>query len=336
MSRIISASLITTMLNEAGSIGAFLDSVAAQSAVPAEVVIVDGGSQDGTADIARAWAPPEGCSVNVLVVPGAGISEGRNKAIDVARHERILVTDAGTELDPHWVETIHDGFNASTDVGVVSGFFHPTGETLIQRAIAFTITPRLGEIDPNTFLPSSRSVAFTKSAWAAAGGYPEWLDYCEDLIFDLALREVGARFVFRPDADVSWSARATIRSFMKQYYRYARGDGKAGLFRRRHIARYTAYAAGVALALASVRRPWAAALIAVGAVGYLRRFWMRIAARRRSFGHGSAMALVLVPMIVIAGDLAKMAGYPVGVRWRRRSQASNGASAAEGGTDGVS
>ena len=42
---------------------------------------------------------------------------------------------------------------------------------------------------PARFLPSSRSVAFRKSAWTAIGGYPAWLDYGEDIVFDLALQE---------------------------------------------------------------------------------------------------------------------------------------------------
>jgi hypothetical protein len=38
--------------------------------------------------------------------------------------------------------------------------------------------------------------------------------------------------------------------------------------------------------------------------------------RRASFGSGLLLALAMLPVIVVAGDLAKMAGYPVGLRWR--------------------
>ena len=63
-----------------------------------------------------------------------------------------------------------------------------------------TVLPAVDEIRPESFLPSSRSVAFTKAAWQAAGGYPEWLDYCEDLIFDFRLREVSGPFAWAPEA----------------------------------------------------------------------------------------------------------------------------------------
>ena len=65
-----------------------------------------------------------------------------------------------------------------------------------------TVLPAMDDIDPQTFLPSSRSIAFTKEAWAAVGGYPEWLDYCEDLLFDLALRDRYS-FAFAPAAIAS-------------------------------------------------------------------------------------------------------------------------------------
>ncbi|MEI7772930.1 MAG: glycosyl transferase, partial [Chloroflexales bacterium] len=105
------------------------------------------------------------------------------------------------------------------------------------------------------------------------------------------------------------------------YFLYARGDGAAGLWPRRHVARYLAYA-GLAGALAAMirlpaARPPGLALIAAGAAGYTRgpyrRLWPRLAGRTPA---ERAYALALVPAIRLVGDLAKMAGYPVGL-WRR-------------------
>ena len=49
-----------------------------------------------------------------------------------------------------------------------------------------TTLPDQTDIDPARFLPSSRSVAFRREVFDRTGGYPEWLDYCEDLLFDMA------------------------------------------------------------------------------------------------------------------------------------------------------
>src|SRR3990172_534908 len=75
----------------------------------------------------------------------------------------------------------------------------------------------------------------------AVGGYPEWLDYCEDVIFDLKLREKYGPFVFVPEAVVHFRPRPNLRALFQQYHRYARGDGKANLFPRQHAIRYLTY-----------------------------------------------------------------------------------------------
>src|SRR3972149_6700460 len=49
-------SLVATVLNESSSIAALLDSILAQERLPDEVVIVDGGSRDGTLEALRSYA----------------------------------------------------------------------------------------------------------------------------------------------------------------------------------------------------------------------------------------------------------------------------------------
>ena len=167
-------------------------------------------------------------------------------------------------------------------------------------------------------MPSSRSVAFLKSAWEAVGGYPEWLDYCEDLVFDLELKRAGRRFAWRPQALVRFRPRQSAGRFFLQYYRYARGDGKADLFRRRHAMRYAAYAA---LMLLLCRRGPGLVLLplALAVALYTRRPYARLRPFLNGFSPGEvAYALALVPAIRLVGDIAKMLGYPVGVWWRLR------------------
>ncbi|MFF2633357.1 glycosyltransferase [Microbacterium sp. NPDC058021] len=311
-------SLVLTVLNEARTIPSFLASVREQTSVPTEIVVVDGGSTDDTVAILRKWTPPGGCTMSVVSAPGAGISEGRNRAVRAAAHDIVLVTDGGTVLEPRWVERMRAAFDRETEPTVVGGFFRPVGAAFMERAIACTGTPRREEVSEATFLPSSRSFAFTKNAWESAGGYPEWLDYCEDLVFDLRLKERGNTFAFVPDAVVTWSARSSLPGFMKQYYRYARGDGKAGLWPKRHAVRYAAYATGLALTGASFAQPWVLVPLVVGFAAYTSKFVRRVFARRDQFGALTPLALGLAPVIVVAGDIAKMAGYPVGVRWRAR------------------
>jgi glycosyltransferase involved in cell wall biosynthesis len=318
----VKVSVIATVLNEGVAVEHLLDSLAAQSRQPDEVVITDGGSTDGTVETLRASSESGRLPLRVLHKPGANISEGRNAAIAAATGSVIACTDAGVRMEENWLEALVAPFEnppGERFVAAVSGWFVADPHSAFEAAMGATVLPHLREIEAETFLPSSRSVAFQKVAWEAAGGYPEWLDYCEDLILDFRLRDLYGPFVFAPDAVVHFRPRASLRAFFRQYYRYARGDGKADLWRRRHAVRYLTYlVVGPALiVLALFHSPWWWLALLVGVALYTatpyRRLWPMLA----PYGLlGKLEALALVPAIRVVGDVAKMIGYPVGRLWR--------------------
>ncbi len=313
--------LIMTVLNERGSIDNLLESIANQTRLPDQLVVTDAGSTDGTVEALRAWNPPDGLLLSLMVRPGVSISEGRNLSISAAKCEIIAVTDAGTSFGPRWLEDITRAI-VDRKADVVGGFFEPGGSRPFQRFLGAVTTPLLNEIQPDQFLPSSRSIAFTKHAWASVGGYPEWLDYCEDLVFDLDLKANGAVFAFAPSAVVAWDARPGLTAFFRQYYRYARGDGKASLWPKRHLVRYASYFGGAVLLVAAQRHPIWYGVLLVGGVAYMSRYVRRLAARWEDLDSGVRRLAPALPLVMVAGDVAKMAGYGVGITWRRRGRGS--------------
>jgi glycosyltransferase involved in cell wall biosynthesis len=309
-------SLIVTVLNEAGTIDDLLTSVCALTMAPDEVVIVDGGSTDGTWQRLHDWA--ERMPLRLVRAPGASIARGRNLAVEAATGEIIAATDAGVRLDPAWLAELFG--RLTPDVDVVSGFFRPDARTTFQRAMGAAVLPEIDDIDPRKFLPSSRSILFRRWAWERVDGYPEWLDYCEDLVFDLALKREGFRFAFAPRAIVWFRPRGSLGSFFRQYYLYARGDGKANLWLSRHVVRYLAYALGAVL-LTRGGLGWL--LFAFGGFFYTRRPFRRLFALLTRVSPADVVcAVALVPAIRLVGDVAKMLGYPVGVWWRLRNARS--------------
>lgn len=320
----LKVSVIATVKNEEQTVHRLLDSLAAQTRPPDEVVIVDGGSTDGTVEVLEEYCADGALPLKVLTRPGANISQGRNAAISVATGEIIASTDAGVRLAPNWLEELVKPFEKERELYVVSGFFLPDPETVFETAMGATVLPVLADVNPEKFLPSSRSVAFRKEAWERVGGYPEWLDYCEDLIFDLKLRELGP-FAFAPRALARFRPRKSPTAFLKQYYRYARGDGKADLWRVRHAIRYSTYliAAPAIFLLGLWRTPlWWLVFLAGGAIMFwtpYKRLWPMI--KSYSFTD-KVKAILWVPIIRVTGDIAKMIGYPVGVLWRLRRRVS--------------
>jgi len=316
----VHVSVIATVFNEANSLPRLLDSLARQTRRPDEVIIADGGSTDGTLAVLAHYAAAGPLPLQIISCPGSNISEGRNAAIRAAAGPIIAVTDAGVRIQPNWLETLVAPIEAGSPTA--AGFFQPDPHTLFEIAMGATVLPAVQDVDPDTFLPSSRSVAFLKEAWQAVGGYPEWLDYCEDLILDFYMRDRYGPFAFVPEAMVGFRPRGSWRSFFRQYYRYARGDGKADLWRLRHAIRYGTYLLGIPLiiGLSACLSPWFLGLFLVGGVAYiwrpverLRSVWDDLS-RRDRLG-----ALALIPLIRLVGDVAKMTGYPAGVWWRLTS-----------------
>jgi glycosyltransferase involved in cell wall biosynthesis len=301
-------SLISTLLNEASGLKEMLAAIDGQTRPPDEVVIVDGGSTDGSLEILQGWADgrPE---IRIESRRGANISAGRNAAIRLATGDVIAVTDFGCTLDPGWLAALAAGFQeAGTDV--VMGFYTPDPRSRFERIVACLNLPDASEVDPDKFMPSSRSVAFRKTVWEKAGGYPEWLAIGEDMYFNFRVLDTGARRVFAPDALVRWRLRPDLRSTLRQYFRYGEGDGRAGMYPKRHALRFGTYAGAAGFLAVASRRP--ALLGAVPpAVG------VRMApAYRRAFKRlepaEAALALAALPALELLIDLAKMAGYVSG------------------------
>jgi glycosyltransferase involved in cell wall biosynthesis len=312
-------SLICTVLNEGPAIERLLHSLAQQTRPPDEIIFVDGGSTDQTPSVIETCAAALGLPVRLIVAPGANISQGRNIAIDAAAGPIIAGIDAGVRLDEQWLETILEPFQATPPPAVVSGFFLPDPQSTLEVAMGATVLPVLADINPATFLPSSRSIAFLKTSWAAAGSYPEWLDYCEDLIFDIRLRAEFGPFEFAPQAIAYFRPRSTLGDFFKQYYRYARGDGKADLWRRRHAIRYLTYLAALPflLILSAFVSVWWLGVIGLGAIYMVFKPYRRLVLYWGPLSTWEKLkAIGWVPIIRVTGDIAKMIGYPVGWKWR--------------------
>ncbi|MBP8947908.1 MAG: glycosyltransferase [Candidatus Promineofilum sp.] len=316
--------IVATVKNEGEALRPLLDSILDQTLPPDEVVICDGGSTDETLAILdeySRWLP-----LRVVVAPGSNISQGRNRAIAAATGEIIAATDAGVVLSPTWLEELLAPF-ADEGLQVVSGWFEADPFTDFEVVMGATVLPAREDIDPQAFLPSSRSVAFRKSAWAAVGGYPEWLEHSEDLVFDQALRDRFGSFAFAPNAVAYFRPRSSLRAFYRQYHAYARGDGKANLWPRRHAVRYATYLIGLPLILRAIWRErfagWLLLLLGIGA--YSRRPAERLWANTWGWRPPArARAFALIPIIRLVGDVAKMIGYPAGVWWRLSQRVASG------------
>jgi glycosyltransferase involved in cell wall biosynthesis len=308
----VKVSLVATVKDAAPYVRDFLASVQAQTRPPDEVVIVDGGSTDGTVEILR-----DAAGVTLIEERGANIARGRNLAVRAASHDLVAVSDADCVLAPDWVDRITRPLEEGADVSM--GLYRPLTSSFFEICAAAISIKEPEEIDPATYLPSARSVAFRREAFETAGGYPEWLDIGEDTYLDLRWREAGARMDLASGAVVFRRPRPGLASYWRQFSAYAEHDALAGMHARRHLLRFSVYV-GLAVALASRRR---LPLLAAGVAG--AAYAARPVRRARHLlppGRARIAATAAVPALMAVTDVAKMAGYLRGGLRRQRRTAT--------------
>jgi glycosyltransferase involved in cell wall biosynthesis len=232
--------IVATVLNEVEEIARLVPSLLSQVPPPAEVIIVDGGSTDGTWDwllLAQRTNPnlltirDESC--NLKRSPGP-ISRGRNVAIVAARSQIIACTDAGCTYPPDWLARITAPLIASTAEYALGGScLDPADATVWDLASAPFFGVKLSPSTPSKSC-TARSMAFRKELWQRIGGFPETVFFGEDTLFDLEARRLttpafveGAKALYRPQY--------TFRSACRQLASYAVSDGILGVRRARLV-----------------------------------------------------------------------------------------------------
>ena len=314
----MTVSLITTVLNERSGIAPFIGSLLAQTRVPDEIVILDGGSSDGTQEYLEQVAR-ETPRLRLIVDPTCNIrftpspvARGRNRAIAASRGAVIAVTDAGCTLDRNWLEEITRPFAEGEPVDVVGGWYEPWTDRPFERAIAAISFPATRDEMQSVLSPSSRSIAFSREIWERAGGYPEVVLTAEDTLFNRSLQTAGARYRFAERAIVRWRPRGTVRSSFRQFYRYSRGDAISGVRGTWHAA--------IAARFSLLGGLFLMALLGVPWTGYAALFLMLLYAARiaRISAYRRAFPVSLFLKVIVDG--ARILGYIAGLITRLRGK----------------
>lgn len=229
-------SVIATVLNEAEDIGRVVPSLLVQEPPAAEVIIVDGGSTDGTwkwlaaaqeRDPRLVAIRDETC--NLKFSPGP-VSRGRNVAIAAAKSQIIACADAGCTYAPDWLKNLTAPLMAGQAEYALGGScLEPnagaSGCTAWDVASAPFFSIKLAPTEP-TKSCTARSMAFTKALWERIGGFPEQVLVGEDTLFDLEARRLTTP-AFVTNAKALYCPRNTFRSACGQMARYAVSDGQA-------------------------------------------------------------------------------------------------------------
>ncbi len=248
-------SIVTTVFNEVDGCRDLLASMGDQVRQPDEIVVVDGGSTDGTVDVILEAARTNDRIV-LIEAPGANIGRGRNIGIERARGDVIASTDSGCRLDKHWLANLIKPFEDERRAEFVAGVYRINPQSLLERVIGTaTMRGALDPFDPATFNPSARSMAFTKALWRRAGCIPEFINI-DDTLFDEKIRSLNIRWEFAGDAVVHWRPRKSFRSLARQFHFYGCGGGHTQIFATSSLYNIRNIALIGMTAIATIWQPW--------------------------------------------------------------------------------
>lgn len=308
-------SICIIILNEEGTIATLLDSLLNQSKKAMEIVIVDGGSKDKTVEIIRHYQKKYG-GIKLLIEKSTR-AKGRNIGVEIAKGDVIATTDAGCIADKNWLKNLTAPF-ATDRVDVSAGFYKMTGNSSLQKAESVYIGTRPRKFDRN-FLPSSRSLAFTKKIWEELGGFPENLEgTVEDTMFNERLIKYGAKISRVKDATVEWGMPEKLGEFFWKVFGYARGDAltKIWFFPGKGLASHNIkslfilfrYLFGFSLLILSLKFPLLLPYLLICIFTYL--LW---AYRKVFLEFGDYRIALLGPVLQITSDIAVIGGFASGI-----------------------
>lgn len=248
-SSVADATVVITSYNQGDMIREAVSSVMAQTALPAEVIVVDDGSDDAVSlavlgeleGESRSGGYP--CPLCVIRQANAGPSAARNAGIREARTPYVAVLDGDDRLLPAFLERTVLELRRDPAAVAASGWLQTFG---VLESVVRPTGGTLAAFLSRNCCPAT--CAIRRSAWAACGGYDESMrSGFEDWDFSISLLETSG------DARI-----AVLPEPLVQYRTAAASPNIASMEKRLDLMRYLigrhrgSYAAHIAEAVTGV------------------------------------------------------------------------------------
>ncbi len=287
-----------------------------------EIIVVDDGSTDRTADVAR-----EAGADRVLTIPHGGPSAARNAGVEAAQGEIVLFTDADCEPWPDWVERMTAPF-ADPKVMGAKGVYRTRQRALIARLVQLEYEFRYERMArlPSIDFIDTYAAAYRRELFLRYGGFATDVPIpsVEDIDFSFRLARARHRLVFVPDARVWHTHPSTLAAYLRRKARYGfwrgwlyiwhpekrSGDAHTDPALKKQFA--LLLLTGVCLVGGVLWRP-----LLLGAAGALIAFlWTTLPFVRWAWTRDRAVALAW-PWVTLLRGLFQGAGLAVGLAYHR-------------------
>jgi len=186
-----------------------------------EMIVIDDGSTDGTAQIAREF------DVRLVSTENRGLSAARNLGLELASGEIIAYLDDDAYPDPHWLDYLAEAFRTTEFTAVGGPNLPPPGEDFVAEAVANSpggpthvlLSDREAEHIPGC------NMAFRTAELRSLGGFdPQFRTAGDDVDICWRIQGSGGRVGFHPSALVWHHRRKTVRAYWNQQTGYGKAE----------------------------------------------------------------------------------------------------------------
>jgi len=199
---------------------AALGSLARQTGVEFETIVVDNGSRDGSADMAEEF----GARV-IRNAENRGFCAANNQGIAAARGEFVALLNNDAEAEPGWLAALHRACSRSPEVGMAAskvlvwedpGHIDKVGHLIFpdgQNKGRGSGARDAGQFDreEEVLWPDGCAALYRKSMLEQIGGFDEdFFAYGDDAELGLRARIAGWKCIYTPEAVVRHHRGATL------------------------------------------------------------------------------------------------------------------------------
>lgn len=301
-------SVVVPMLNERGFIEDCIEGFARQT-YPLDlldVMVVDGGSTDGSREIVDVLAVDRPW-LRVVENPRKKAAAAFNRGFNSAGGEVVCLFSAHGVPDPGYIKRSVAVLLETDAVGVGGRYLH-VGLDPVSNAVGLAMVSPFGMASPHRFAGRRMEVdtishpAYWRRAVVEVGLFDETLERNSDYELNWRMREAGGRLLFDPSISSIYRPRGSLRGLGRQFWWYGRWKVRVarrhpGSLRPRHLVAPAAVTA-LATAPALVRSRRGRRFVGAGVASYVAAVMTAVAAARpRSHGADPRVLAAAFPVM---------------------------------------
>ena len=209
------SSIVIPAYNAENTISNLIE-VCLNQSVKSEIIIVDDGSTDDTAEVIKKYP------VKYIYQENAGPAAARNAGSKAASGEMVCFTDSDCIPENNWVEKIVNKYTSDQIGGVGGSYDIANKDALLAKCIYEEIVQRHMRTSSETDYLGSFNLSYRKKVLEETNGFDESFKHAsgEDNELSYRVKKAGYKLIFDKDIKVSHYHQTNLLKYLKEQYRH--------------------------------------------------------------------------------------------------------------------